>query len=393
MSPQNELEDPLYIDLAKQTRSLLAILPQNSHSTRISSASSPKALLSTLSRLLAVPSLTVPISDLFRPLLVDLCARWLEDQEDLEERFVALCMLIENHQELFPILSAFLRRPCFSQGPLSFVEDCPSIATLDTIRLHYLLLAYYRLLRVNRLLPGDLSWPISPLSTLFIAPHPDLAVKYLAIRCHSLHTGMAEVERVRLEARVLGEPGVAECVISYGQNIDGSGVTIDGWLMPVLELERIHRAHDSISSTSNFYGDKAQSLTNDDLSHWTANIHGVLMFKSSPMPPPATEVVMTSSAIKALRQLVILTSLRLPTLITSPPSSGKSLFLSHLASMLHPEARDQIVTIHLADTSLDPRSLLGSYVSSPTQLGTFEWKDGALVRAMREGKWLGLQGY
>lgn len=56
--------------------------------------------------------------------------------------------------------------------------------------------------------------------------------------------------------------------------------------------------------------------------------------------------------------------------------------------MVYPEANDQIVTVHLADTSLDPRSLLGSYVSSPTQIGTFEWKDGVLVRAMREGKWL-----
>ena len=112
------------------------------------------------------------------------------------------------------------------------------------------------------------------------------------------------------------------------------------------------------------------------------------MLKSSPSPPSSVEVVATPSAIEALRQLAIFTSLRLPTLITSPPSSGKSLFLSQLASVLYPGANDQIVTVHLADTSLDPRSLLGSYVSSPTQFGTFEWKDGVLVRAMREGKWL-----
>lgn len=112
------------------------------------------------------------------------------------------------------------------------------------------------------------------------------------------------------------------------------------------------------------------------------------MLKSSPSPPSSVEVIATNSAIEALRKLAIFTSLRLPTLITSPPSSGKSLFLSQLASMLYPDANDQIVTVHLADTSLDPRSLLGSYVSSPTQFGTFEWKDGVLVRAMREGKWL-----
>lgn len=103
MSYQNTLNDPLAINLSKQTRELLAVLPPESpYVSRISLASSPKVLLSTLSRLLTVPSLTVPISDLFRPLLVDLCARWLHDQEDLEDRFIAFCMLIENHEELFP---------------------------------------------------------------------------------------------------------------------------------------------------------------------------------------------------------------------------------------------------------------------------------------------------
>lgn len=103
MSLHDTFNDPLAINLPRQTRALLAILPPDSpHSSKISFASSPKVLLSTLSRLLADPSLTVPISDLFRPLLIDLCARWLHDQEDLEDRFVAFCMLIENHEELYP---------------------------------------------------------------------------------------------------------------------------------------------------------------------------------------------------------------------------------------------------------------------------------------------------
>lgn len=140
---------------------------------------------------------------------------------------------------------------------------------LDAMRLHHLLLAYYRLLRANRLLPSDFLWPISHLSALFTTPHPDSAVKYLAIRCYSLHTGMAEVERVQLETRVLGEPGVVECSLSYGENIDGSRITIDGWLMPVMELQRIHRSRNSIATASDFYsfeGDRVQFLTNGDLS-------------------------------------------------------------------------------------------------------------------------------
>ena len=47
-----------------------------------------------------------------------------------------------------------------------------------------------------------------------------------------------------------------------------------------------------------------------------------------------------------------------------------------------------MVIINLADTSLDPRSLLGSHVSSATKSGTFEWKEGVLVKAMKQGKWV-----
>lgn len=80
---------------------------------------------------------------------------------------------------------------------------------------------------------------------------------------------MAEVERVQLEVRVLGEPGVVESPLSYGQNIEGSRITIDGWLLPVLEVQRIHQSRNSVVTGSDFYsfeGDNVQPLTNDDLS-------------------------------------------------------------------------------------------------------------------------------
>lgn len=96
------IHDPLAINLHRQTRSLLSIIPSSSHTTDLLDASSTPKLLAILSRLLAVPALTLTIASLYRPILFDLCARWLEIQDNTEEQLVALCLLLEIHEELYP---------------------------------------------------------------------------------------------------------------------------------------------------------------------------------------------------------------------------------------------------------------------------------------------------
>ncbi|KAH7907327.1 midasin [Hygrophoropsis aurantiaca] len=397
MDPSTPIHDPININLEKQTQELLSHIGlESDYAQTLLHSASPTHLLSNLSHLLSIPSLTLAVAKAFRPLLIDLCARWLTDEENLEDRFVALCLLIEPHQELFPILSAFCRRPSFSEGPFGFVSSCESIVVLNKTRLHRLLLSYYRLLQANRLLPHHLLWPVSCLSTLFWSPYPDTGVQLLAIRCYALQCGMAEVERERLESRILGDFCGVDCLIHYGQNTDGSAVQIDGWLFPVLEIDRITKARNAlVLDDQDFYASERDSsvprLSQSDLCPLVANICGVFMLKASSCSAPSSTMISTPSAIKYLRAIAIQLSLRVPTLVSSSPSSGKSTLLSYLASTLYPDDRDHIIPVNLADTSLDPRSLLGSYVSSPTQPGTFEWKDGVLVRAMREGKWLVLE--
>lgn len=95
--------DPLTVNLRRQSQSLLSKISQNiPYLAHISQASTPRALLETLSRLLIVPALTLPIATAFRPLLLDLCARWLLNDEDTEDKLVALCLLLQPHEELYP---------------------------------------------------------------------------------------------------------------------------------------------------------------------------------------------------------------------------------------------------------------------------------------------------
>ncbi|KAI0693224.1 midasin [Cytidiella melzeri] len=393
MASTQPAHDPLTINLAQQTRLLLDQLPRDSSAlAALQNVPSRTHLLKQLARLLATPGLTTTVATLFRPLLLDLCARWLEEQGELEEKLEASTLLLEIHPEIFPVFSQLLSYPYFAHGPLGFLQDIQSIASVETVQLHRILLAYYRILHANRDLPRLLDWPTSLLSRIVWERHPDPGARFLAIRCYALQSGMMEGERVKMEKEALGEVQDTDCPVFWDTTMAGTRDAIDGWILPIKESERVVEARQALLLPQKYYeyqeGDSVEPIHPAELSPLIANVHGVLMLRSSTSDASSSPLVHTSTAAQALRDLAVHLCLNVPTLLTSSPSSGKSLLLAHLATIIHSDRSNQIVTIHLADTSLDPRSLLGSYVSSPTRPGTFVWKEGVLVKAMREGRWV-----
>lgn len=98
-----DIPDPLSLDTAKQLQLLLDEVPlQSPLRAALEQSLSEHALLPSLSGCLLLPSLTMTIVRRFRPLLMDLCVRWLDDMEDMLSKFEALALLIEIHEELFP---------------------------------------------------------------------------------------------------------------------------------------------------------------------------------------------------------------------------------------------------------------------------------------------------
>ncbi|KDR82591.1 hypothetical protein GALMADRAFT_206424 [Galerina marginata CBS 339.88] len=396
MSFASAIHDPLAINLGRQKAFLLSsIAPNTKHYNAVKTAPTTRQLLSTLSSLLAVPAFTKLVATCFQPILMDLCARWLESEDGVEGHLFALCSLVEVHEELFPILHQLLLK-FYEEGPLSFISGTLSPISIDVTRLQRIVLAYYRIMQANRELPLHLSWSLAPLANLVWTPYLDNGVRLLAIRCYSLQSGMGEDERCKLEREIFGEPCGVDCNLNYGQNLDETEREVDGWIMPVVELKRVQQERDEIVTEPLDYFSREEldgkadvsPIEETDLSPFIANVHGVLLLRTISTSYPESIFIPLPSSIEALRHLALQISLRLPTLLTSAPSGGKALLLSHLSQLLHSESQNQIVTIHLADTSLDPRALLGSYVSSMVHPGSFEWKEGVLIRSMREGKWV-----
>jgi len=98
-----DFKNPLKMNLGRQVRSLLEKLgPDSLSASYVQNATTTRELLDALSQLLATPALTLLVAHEFRPVLFDLCARWLLAGGRTDEILVALCLLLEPHPELFP---------------------------------------------------------------------------------------------------------------------------------------------------------------------------------------------------------------------------------------------------------------------------------------------------
>ncbi|KAG9045124.1 hypothetical protein FS837_006982 [Tulasnella sp. UAMH 9824] len=395
-------ERSAYIDFSQQASLLLSCIPSHlipndllENLAQTSATGLTDQTLSILSKCLAIPTFTATVAELFSPLLVDFCSRWLED-ESVEEvaRLEALALLLESCEELSPIVHSFLSRQSLSVGPLGslLALQASQIAALSAVDLHRILLAYYRLLHAEPELAKLFNWPSKALLALLSPPHPDLSVRALAIECYALHERLPEEEKVKTSLELLGPPGEADIPIFCGEAVvDGSiqPRQIDGWLLPLLEPLRVSELRAKVQLSPPPTSD-AFSFSSELLHSQVANVGGVLLCRFTSEAIPPSPLVETPGSLQALKPMALQLSRRVPTLITSPPGSGKSLLIQHLATLLFPPAiaQNQVVTIHLSDTSLDAKSLLGSYSSSSTMPGTFEWVEGTIVRAMRAGKWL-----
>jgi midasin len=91
------------MNIGHQTRSLLEKLGTDSQfASHLHNITTTRELLEALSKLLVRPAFTSLVAREFRPILFDLCARWLIVDGHTDEVLVALCSLLEPRPDLFP---------------------------------------------------------------------------------------------------------------------------------------------------------------------------------------------------------------------------------------------------------------------------------------------------
>ncbi|KAF2076411.1 hypothetical protein CYY_002268 [Polysphondylium violaceum] len=144
-------------------------------------------------------------------------------------------------------------------------------------------------------------------------------------------------------------------------------------------------------------------IQKEDLDNSIVDICGILLFKkfsissngllSTSIPTTKNnsnnnqqqhnQLVYTNTVSQNLNSLAIAVGLGKPILIEGVTGSGKTTMVEELSKIT---GNDNIIRIHLGDQT-DSKVLLGTYVTSDTP-GEFKWQAGALTQAVSEGRWI-----
>ncbi len=390
--------------------------------------SAPDAL-DRISGLLLSPSCSLLIAAQCKPLLLDLLARCLRqvngrtdtshNTEVAAEILHTFALLAGVFPQIHHLLSAFINSQAFQTFPQTIASELPEVR-------NQLLLDLYRIVAVApHSLTGEVGQSFAQWAHHTVLTTKDsetVTTRLLALHFFSLQQGISEKSRLDLQQQCLALSFVDN---SDAYNIDAvaplafepAGINV--WTLEAEEFARLEQARALVAARKVEYhpspvvngipSDQAKNtlerkhaaLSIKDLSPEVCCIGGVLLScspraQTSNATSVEDQFIETTGITPSLSELALRLSLDYPILLSGPPSSGKSTLIRHLSELLKSaevsSGGSHLLTIQLGDQSgIDAKQLLGSFVSSPTEPGKFEWTEGALTRAVRQGKWVVLE--
>ncbi|KAK3821372.1 MAG: P-loop containing nucleoside triphosphate hydrolase protein [Benniella sp.] len=356
--------------------------------------------LNLISQLLKNEHLSIKIVEIYRPLVLDLVARWLVpeyaalsplgDQEcasnkslpqDLEDMARAFALILP----IVPQVKSFAVR-LFSQypSPLEWLntlteKNLQSPSESTTKRAQDTLMTCFRLLNFSRSAFANL-WDWSPIYNLL--SYNDDALKYLAIRCLAIILDIRD-DQIGSALKTHLSPGMDVSWITGSQKYHAD-------LLTLMEQSRISEAQLALFNNPTTPGaeDPYRHITANDLSPLTVNLCGVLLARSNSVHQEYSaltqhKLVLTETTKHNLHSIGLALSIGAPVLLEGVTGSGKTALVEEVARVT---GREDLVKIHLGDQT-DSKVLLGTYVST-SKPGSFKWQAGVLTTAVRDGKWL-----
>lgn len=331
----------------------------------------------------------------YKPLIIELCARLIHNPE-LERLYISsnnlttiiegskilysLSLILTYTSEISILTDYFVKSKAFFHS----LKNC--ISTITQTELQEILLSFYRLINTDRqkfytfIDPQILHSIISNGSCSNIN-------KYLSILILSKYLYLAEEVKIEMINKNVDQNDLIG-TLDGDNNINFKYFTLfeSQRLSNLSKLTPIQDCFESSQFTINF--------NEDDLSPGVSIIAGIMIsnlislkssenFKHSVSPSNFVEI---SKSLNSMRSFVKHVKNSKPVLLFGNAGSGKTFLVDEMARKLHIEDSNNLVKIHL-NQQTDSKTLLGTYTSG-TKPGTFEWKNGVLTTAVKEGKWI-----
>ncbi|KAI8600925.1 P-loop containing nucleoside triphosphate hydrolase protein [Dissophora ornata] len=381
--------------------------------------------LNIISQLLKNEDLSIKIVELYRPIVLDLVARWLavdsssasgssspviggtngdgdfngrgpQQQKDLESMARAFALILPIVPQ---VKSLAVRLFSHYPSPLEWLntlteKDLRSPTVDVTRRAQDTLMTCFRLLNFSQSTFATL-WDWTPIYNLLLLN--DDPLKYLAIRCLAIVLDIRDDQIGKALKAHLENNGINNNT-SNGKDVADVERGVHIRILHLMEQDRISAAQLALfknpAIASSLEGINYRQITAEDLSPLTVNLCGVLLARSSnshhhqdhsSSSSSSTEhkLVLTETTKHNLNSIGLALSIGAPVLLEGVTGAGKTALVEEVAKVT---GRNDLVKIHLGDQT-DSKVLLGTYVST-SKPGSFKWQAGVLTTAVRDGKWL-----
>ncbi|KAK9461137.1 uncharacterized protein V1516DRAFT_664297 [Lipomyces oligophaga] len=207
--------------------------------------------------------------------------------------------------------------------------------------------------------------------------HADPTRRLLAIKIWALHLGLSDAETNSLLSSKLN---ITETQI-LGDSEDFSN--LDFAFYELFEAKRITQFKFKLSSTDySISGKNTLVLQASDFQLWTANLCGVLVCRNRKFLPSKNKIVYTNTTVRNVQRIAVALRTTKPLLISGPAGCGKTFLIDNVLEILSIPS-ENIVKIHLGDQA-DAKLLVGTYTTGEAP-GSFVWKEGIIVKAVRLG--------